>query len=135
MRKILLPLLLSLPFLANAQTTSHHEEPPPPSDITVDNSQGWSYGGYKEHFAVSALFGVVGAAQIFPHEPVKAFAFAMVPGVLKEVVDSRQKGNYFSGKDLAADALGAAFGVWAGGAMLSYSERDKTVKVSYSTKF
>ncbi|MCE3000041.1 MAG: hypothetical protein ACK59Y_02455 [Betaproteobacteria bacterium] len=39
---------------------------------------------------------------------------AMIPGLLKEISDSQKSNNHFSGKDMAANALGAALGVQFG---------------------
>lgn len=123
-------------FVFMAEHSHAHETPKPPSepqgDVAVDNSQGFSYGGYKEHIAVSGLAGLVCSTHIYPREDLKAFGCAMVPGVIKEVIDSRSKNNYFSGKDLLADAIGAALGVYTGGLLLSYNERTKTTTVAIS---
>jgi hypothetical protein len=57
----------------------------------------------------------------------------MIPGVLKELSDSSKGGSGFSGKDLVADAVGAALGVYTGGWLLSRSQ-GKTM-LSYRTEF
>lgn len=112
--------------LSCAAAAHEKPEPPPPA---VGDSQGFSRNGYAEHFAVSALIGIWSAAQIEKESPLKAFGIAMVPGVLKEVIDATQKNNHFSGRDLAYDALGAAVGVGVGRYLLVRS-RDGTTTVS-----
>jgi hypothetical protein len=57
----------------------------------------------------------------------------MIPGIFKETLDRKTTG--FSGKDLAADAVGAAVGVLTGGFIVSYSRRTNETRVSYSTQF
>ncbi|EIJ32862.1 hypothetical protein [Thiothrix nivea] len=72
----------------------------------------WTGKDKQLHFAVSAVLGV--AAYSHTHDRAKAFGLAMIPGILKEVADSQQDNNDFSGKDLAWDALGAAVGIQTG---------------------
>lgn len=67
----------------------------------------WSGADKRAHFAVSAVLGT--AAAMHYENKWTAFGVAMIPGLLKELTDNR-----FSGKDLAADALGAALGVQLG---------------------
>ncbi len=72
----------------------------------------WTGTDKQLHFAVSAALGVAAYSQT--HDRAQAFAWAIAPGVLKEVADSQSEGNRFSGKDLAWDALGAFVGVQTG---------------------
>lgn len=67
----------------------------------------WDGADKSTHFAVSAVLGTASAMHF--ENKWTAFGVAMIPGLLKEMTDSR-----FSGKDLAADALGAALGVQFG---------------------
>lgn len=67
----------------------------------------WNGADKGAHFAVSAVLGT--AAAMHFEDKWTAFGVAMIPGLLKELTDSR-----FSGKDLAADALGAGLGVQIG---------------------
>jgi uncharacterized protein YfiM (DUF2279 family) len=84
------------------------------------------------HFGVSAVVGFAAVNQ-WPDNKPKAFAVAMIPGVLKEISDAQKGGSGFSGKDLVADALGAAFGVYAGGWLITRAQG--TTKVAYATGF
>ena len=86
----------------------------PPALVQADE---WTGEDKQQHFAVSAVLGVAAYSQT--HDRAKAFGWAMVPGLLKEIADSQSDGNQFSGKDLAWDALGAAVGVQAGHWMIS----------------
>ncbi|MDD5390175.1 MAG: hypothetical protein PHD37_12565 [Gallionellaceae bacterium] len=72
----------------------------------------WNGSDKIKHVAVSAAFGTASAMHF--EDKWVAFGVAMIPGVLKEVADSTRKNNHFSGKDLVADALGAALGVQLG---------------------
>ena len=64
------------------------------------------------HAQASFAFGAVTGTVV--ENRFGAFALAMVPGISKEIRDSRQPGNFFSWGDLAADAVGAGLGVWVG---------------------
>lgn len=100
----------------------------PPAARSADN-----WGGATAHLAVSTAFGVACATHVFPGEPVKAFGCAIVPGLVKETIDSTQRGNRFSGRDMLANAVGAAAGVYLGGVMLRRS--NGTTQIAYSTTF
>jgi len=71
------------------------------------------------HFGLSALFGA-GAETVLHYrteaEPVERVALATLlgsmPGLAKEIIDSQQDGNEFSGRDLAADVAGAFSGAF-----------------------
>lgn len=125
--------LLLLAFFATlAHATDGPKKPPEPPAAQAAAVPRDNWGGAPAHVAVSALAGIACATHLYPREPLKAFGCAMVPGVLKEIVDSQQKGNRWSNKDIAADALGSVTGVLTGGLMLSYSERTKTTTVAIS---
>lgn len=96
----------------------------------IEPAQRDTWAGAPAHVAGSAIAGLACSTHIYPGERLKAFGCAMVPGLLKEVIDSRQAGNHFSTKDLISDAVGAALGVTAGNFMLQYHNRG--VKLSYS---
>lgn len=72
----------------------------------------WNGQDKAEHVAVSAVIGTASGAYF--EKRWTAFGVAMIPGLLKEVADSRAAHNHFSGKDIAADAVGAALGVQLG---------------------
>ena len=71
------------------------------------------------HFGLSALFGA-GAETVLHYrtdfEPVKRVALGTLlgsmPGLAKEIIDSQQDGNEFSGRDLTADVAGAFCGAF-----------------------
>ncbi len=87
----------------------------------------WSGPDKTVHFAVSAVLGVAAINQ-WPDRPMFAWGVAMIPGVLKEASDRGTTG--FSGKDLAANAIGAAAGVYLGGWIIQ-RQRGATV-IAYS---
>ena len=69
------------------------------------------------HFGISAVFGA--GAETFLHyrtdfDDLELVALGTllgsVPGLGKEIIDSQQNGNEFSGRDLAADVAGAFTG-------------------------
>lgn len=101
-------LLASLP--ASAQFTA-------PCDTRAARAADKWFGDDKAlHAGGSAALGVLAATMT--DSEAGAFAIAMVPGVLKEISDRRTCGNFFSVKDLAADALGAYLGVKFGRAYI-----------------
>jgi len=71
------------------------------------------------HFGLSALFGA-GAETVLHYrtdfEDVERVALGTllgsIPGLAKEIIDSRQDGNEFSGRDLTADVAGAFSGAF-----------------------
>lgn len=113
--KHLLPTLALVPTLAFAT-----------------DSDSWTSHDKALHFGVSAALGMAAGSQ-WPDHKGRAFALALTPGVLKELSDARKGGSGFSIKDLTADALGAALGVYAAGWLISYSQGATTV--TYTTKF
>lgn len=72
----------------------------------------WDGADKAKHFGVSALIGVATGMTI--ENRWSAFGVAMLPGLAKEIADSQKSNGHFSGKDLAADALGAVLGVHLG---------------------
>lgn len=109
--KHLLLAALLLPCLASAQDT-------------------WTGADKKLHVSVSFVIGLAAGFQ-FPGNKPLAFGVALIPGVLKEISDRSTTG--FSGKDIAANALGAALGVYASGWLLQH--RDRTTTIAYATTF
>jgi uncharacterized protein YfiM (DUF2279 family) len=95
-------------------------------------AENWNVAGGKEHFLFSGALGM-GCASVFRDSNAKAFGCAMLPGLVKEVYDSRQPGNKFSASDLAFNALGAAVGIGAGRWFLTHSNGQTTI--SYRAEF
>lgn len=98
------------------------------SSATANEADPWGGSDKKMHVGVSTIIGFA-ARQQWPSDPGKAFAVALVPGVVKELSDGRQA----SAKDMVANAIGAAVGVYAGGWFVRYSNGHTTI--SYSTEF
>ena len=64
-----------------------------------------------QHFMVSAAAGAI-VVNVKPDWPSgQQFLVAMVPGLAKELVNSREGGSGFSTRDLLADAAGTYAGV------------------------
>lgn len=67
----------------------------------------WLGEDKPKHVAVSAFSAVVvESLWVEDLHWLARFTIAMAPGVLKELADMRRGGSGFSGKDIAADALG-----------------------------
>jgi putative lipoprotein len=95
-------------------------------------ADSWTTPDKPVHATVSFVLGL-STSQLFPQSKLTAFGVAMIPGVAKEVLDAGHGGSGFSLKDLGADAIGAALGVYTGGWLLSRSQ--KTTVVAYMTEF
>lgn len=87
----------------------------------------WTGPDKAAHFNVSLAAGFGCKGFFFQESDLKAFACGLTPGFVKEVMDSREKGNHFSGKDLAWDALGAFVGVKAAGWVIRHSDGQTTI--------
>jgi putative lipoprotein len=90
----------------------------------------WNGPDKAMHLGVSFVLGFAAGNQWPDNKPL-AFGVAMIPGVLKEVSDRGTTG--FSGKDLVADAVGAALGVYTAHWLITRSQ-GKTV-VAYRADF
>lgn len=82
------------------------------SSASMAHADDWRGPDKAKHLQVSFAAGLL--ASLPTNDAGKAFALAMAPGLLKELHDARRGGSGFSGKDLAADALGAGLGVAVG---------------------
>jgi hypothetical protein len=116
MKKLIAAALMAASTLACAT----QERPPQPKDE-------WNGNDKAMHFGVSFVIGYATANQ-WPKEPLKAWAVALIPGVLKEATDQKA-----SGKDMAANALGAALGVATGRWMVM--RNNGTTVVAYRQEF
>ena len=94
--------------------------------------QHWRHGGGEEHFFVSTVIGI-GCANVYKESFGKAWACAMVPGTVKELIDATQKENHFSSRDMAFNAVGAALGVSIG--HFALRRQDGQTVVIYSARF
>ena len=75
----------------------------------------WTGQDKVDHAVVSAMFGGIAGASM--DNKYVAFGVAMLPGIAKELYDMTGRGTP-SWKDLAADAAGAAIGVYIGNCWL-----------------
>ena len=75
----------------------------------------WTGQDKVDHAVVSAMIGGVAGASM--DNKYAAFGVAMLPGIAKELYDMTGRGTP-SWKDLAADAAGAAIGVYIGNCWL-----------------
>lgn len=98
----------------------------------------WTGPDKAKHFAVSAGLGLA-AAELARRDalPCKgelcAVAAATVPGLLKELSDSRSGGSGFSYKDMAFNIAGAYVGVKLHGVFVS--RHNGTTHVTYRKEF
>lgn len=68
-------------------------------------------GPDKPLHAAASFAAAIGATIVISTDPPTAFIIAMLPGIAKELYDTRSGGSGWSYKDLVADAVGAAAGV------------------------
>jgi len=102
------------------------------SSITATAQDKWNGKDKAEHFAISFAVGFATGNQ-WPENKPLAIGVAMIPGLLKEVSDAQKGGSGFSGKDLAADLLGASLGVYSAHWLIG--RQDKKVALMYRTEF
>ncbi len=112
-------LIAAVLMAASTLACATQERPQPKDD--------WKGDDKALHFGVSFALGVATGHQ-WPKEPLKAFGVALIPGVLKEATDKKA-----SGKDMAANALGAALGVATGRWMVM--RNNGTTLVAYRQEF
>jgi uncharacterized protein YfiM (DUF2279 family) len=82
-------------------------------------ANSFAFDDKTAHFGISALFGA-GAETVLHYrtdfEDVERVALGTllgsVPGLAKEIIDSQEDGNKFSGGDMAADVAGAFSGAF-----------------------
>ena len=92
MKKLLLLLLMLIPFLSNAQLLTEEDK--------------------QMHFAAGAITSILVYDYVYRRTDSKkkalvySIASSILVGTLKEVVDSREKGNRFDGRDLLATTYG-----------------------------
>lgn len=98
----------------------------------VAAQDSWTGPDKKQHFALSAVFGIASGMQ-FANKPT-AIGVAMIPGLVKELSDAQSGGSGFSIKDLVWDLIGATTGVYSSHWVLSTFGRDTTV-ISYRTTY
>lgn len=83
-------------------------------------ADSWTGSDKAAHLGVSFSLGAIGA-QIAStgrepdRAPLYGAAVGVLPGLLKELADSRASNNGFSGKDMVANIVGAAVGAAFGG--------------------
>ena len=102
--------------------------------IMVPHSSFADDKNFGQHFTVSILMGAIGETTIHNREnfnaPMKVLAgtvIGTVPGVIKEIFDSTDSDNYFSGEQVLYDAMGSAVG-----SFIAYKFNSRT-KVNVST--
>lgn len=118
MRKILLPLVLSLPILSQANCLR-----------APDNT-----GGNDAHIGYSAMLGMASAGYFREKPWYVQTGIALVPGVVKEVMDCRSSG-LFSRQDLKNDLLGALVGVAFVNTGISLSRSNNETRITYFKEF
>ena len=92
----------------------------------------WTGPDKKLHFGGSFVFGLAAGFQ-FPNNKPLAFGLALVPGLAKELMDAQKGGTGFSHKDMVANALGAALGVYTSGWLVTHTRG--TTMVNYTKEF
>lgn len=122
-----------------ATSAGAHDKPlppvPPPAPAPIQDSGLYFTNNDKsEHAAFGALLGLAGRLQ-FRENRWHALAVPAAASAIKELADATQRGNHFSGKDVAAGLAGGLLGmVIADGAI--YLTRDNgTTKVVLVTTF
>lgn len=85
-----------------------------------NNSDSWTGNDKAQHAYYSAAIGLAAGSMI--EDKKTAFFVAMVPGIAKEIYDYHHNDKHSASyKDLAADALGAAVGVYVGNCIIRHN--------------
>lgn len=96
-------------------------------------ADSWGTPDKREHFVASVGWGAGARIICQGCTDLQATALGSMPGLIKEIQDTRRGGSGFSVKDLVADIAGAYVGQKI--AWLIVSKRDDTVTVAYRTEF
>jgi uncharacterized protein YfiM (DUF2279 family) len=117
--------------------------------LSISNNTVFAVDDTLLHFGVSSVFGAAGESFLHYKTNLKTSgrillgtALGSLPGLVKELIDSTEKGNYFSGTDLAADIAGAFIGALLANIVnntiqikIKNTKHDKTVTLSLSFQF
>ena len=117
--------------------------------FSISNNTVFSADGTLFHFGVSSVFGAAGESFLHYKTNLKTSgriilgtALGSIPGLVKEMIDSTEKGNSFSGADLAADIAGAFVGALVANIVnnkikikINKTKHDKVVTLSLSFQF
>ena len=95
----------------------------------------WTGKDKELHVGISTILGASAytLTKDTDHPFLYATGLAIIPGVAKELYDSRPQGTGFSYKDLTADLVGSLVGVSIGDAYFSYN--GKIADFGYHTTF
>jgi uncharacterized protein YfiM (DUF2279 family) len=124
-------LLAGVMLLTLASAAHAHDKKPP---VQQDSGLYVTNNDKSEHAVFGALAGFAGRLQ-FQDSRWKAMAVPATIGLLKELADSTQTGNHFSGKDLAATIAGGALGMYIGDGAIYLSRERGVTQLSFLNKF
>jgi uncharacterized protein YfiM (DUF2279 family) len=124
-------ILAGVMLLTLASAAHAHDKKPP---VTQDSGLYVTNNDKSEHAVFGAIAGFAGRLQ-FQDSRWKAMAVPATIGLLKEIADSTQTGNHFSGKDLAATIGGGALGMFVGDGAIYLSREQGVTRVTLATKF
>lgn len=131
-------LAAAVVLAGSAHATEPHPVPSPaPAPVGKDRSCAWSADSFRssdkmQHAAFSFVFAA--GATAGTRDATTGFLLGMTPGLLKEYRDYRTGAGSCSGKDLVANAVGAALGAYVVRGLVLIPERSG-VKISYYTLF
>lgn len=128
-------ILVALLF-CSAAAHAHDRKPPEPAPPTAPPLAPFvdTWGGWRAHVGVSAVLGAAGILA-FPDRPVAVFAGCMLPGLVREIRQSRDPGNGFSRRDIAANAFGCLAGEVGGGLIGAAIDANGTHWLTWSRGF
>lgn len=96
-------------------------------------ADSWSTPDKPKHFAASALWGAGARIICQGCNDWQATALGTIPGLVKEIQDSRPGGSGFSTKDLIADIAGAYVGQKLTGVVITHANGQ--TQVAYTKQF
>lgn len=124
MKKLAFVLTAGLLF-ASTSSANDDKKPAPPQQ---ESGLHFTNNDKTEHAAVGALLGLAGRLQ-FRENRWHAMAVPATVSLLKELADSTQQGNHFSGKDLAAGLAGGFLGMVIADGAIYLTRSNGTTKV------
>jgi hypothetical protein len=123
-----------LAILALVSSFAHATDKHPPKEPPQDSGLYVTNNDKAEHAVFGALFGLAGRLQ-FRENRWHALAVPAGVGLVKEVADSMQTGNHFSGKDWGYTIAGGLVGVAIGDSLIYISRDQGVTRVTLATTF
>ena len=131
MKPIVAILALTVLLLLASAANANGKPPPEPPPQQQDSGLYFTNNDKSEHAAIGALLGFAGRLH-FRENRWHALAVPAGVSALKELADSTERGNHFSGKDLAYGIAGGILGMVVADGAIYLTRRSGTTTVMLS---